>query len=59
MPGSKRASITYLEAHGSGTPVGDPVEIRALIFKPFSLASHAAALRIIARYRFVSKIQLG
>jgi len=23
-------SITYVEAHGSGTPVGDPVEIRAL-----------------------------
>ncbi|MGA3212033.1 MAG: SDR family oxidoreductase [Terriglobales bacterium] len=23
-------SITYIEAHGSGTPVGDPVEIRAL-----------------------------
>ncbi len=23
-------SITYLEAHGSGTPVGDPIEVRAL-----------------------------
>jgi acyl transferase domain-containing protein/acyl carrier protein len=23
-------TITYIEAHGSGTPVGDPVEIRAL-----------------------------
>jgi acyl transferase domain-containing protein/NAD(P)-dependent dehydrogenase (short-subunit alcohol dehydrogenase family) len=23
-------SISYLEAHGSGTPVGDPIEIRAL-----------------------------
>ena len=23
-------SISYIEAHGSGTPVGDPIEIRAL-----------------------------
>ncbi|UCH95689.1 MAG: amino acid adenylation domain-containing protein [Candidatus Aminicenantes bacterium] len=24
-------SITYIEAHGTGTPLGDPVEIRALV----------------------------
>jgi len=28
--GVEADSITYVEAHGSGTPVGDPVEIRAL-----------------------------
>jgi len=28
--GTEADSITYMEAHGSGTPVGDPIEIRAL-----------------------------
>src|SRR2546430_3648889 len=28
--GVEADSISYLEAHGSGTPVGDPIEIRAL-----------------------------
>jgi len=28
--GVEADSISYLEAHGSGTPVGDPIEVRAL-----------------------------
>ena len=32
-------SIGYIEAHGSGTPVGDPVEIRALT-KAFRASTH-------------------
>ncbi|MDF5732626.1 MAG: acyltransferase domain-containing protein, partial [Rhizonema sp. PD38] len=28
--GVKAETITYLEAHGTGTPVGDPIEIKAL-----------------------------
>src|SRR5882762_10154772 len=28
--GVEADSISYIEAHGSGTPVGDPIEIRAL-----------------------------
>src|SRR6266436_2779826 len=28
--GVEADSITYIEAHGSGTPVGDPIEVRAL-----------------------------
>jgi len=39
--GVEADSISYIEAHGSGTPVGDPIEIRALtkafrIFTPRS-----------------------
>ncbi len=30
LAGVDPATITYVEAHGSGTPLGDPVEIRAL-----------------------------
>ncbi|MES1243261.1 MAG: thioester reductase domain-containing protein [Acidobacteriota bacterium] len=30
LAGVDPATVTYLEAHGSGTPLGDPVEIRAL-----------------------------
>jgi len=30
MAGVDPASVTYVEAHGSGTPLGDPVEIEAL-----------------------------
>ena len=30
MAGVDPASITYIEAHGTGTPLGDPVEIKAL-----------------------------
>jgi phthiocerol/phenolphthiocerol synthesis type-I polyketide synthase E len=30
LAGIDPATITYVEAHGSGTPLGDPVEIRAL-----------------------------
>src|SRR5256886_7637327 len=28
--GIEADSISYIEAHGSGTPVGDPIEVRAL-----------------------------
>ena len=28
--GVRRADVQYVEAHGSGTPVGDPVEAAAL-----------------------------
>ena len=30
MPASRADSISYVEGHGSGTPVGDPIEIKAL-----------------------------
>jgi phthiocerol/phenolphthiocerol synthesis type-I polyketide synthase E len=30
MAGVEPDTITYVEAHGSGTPLGDPIEIRAL-----------------------------
>src|SRR5438132_1044986 len=30
MAGVDPSSVTYVEAHGSGTPLGDPVEIAAL-----------------------------
>jgi acyl transferase domain-containing protein/acyl carrier protein len=39
-------SVTYFEAHGSGTPVGDPVEIRALTkaFRTFTQRSGYCAI---------------
>ena len=39
-------SISYIEAHGSGTPVGDPVEIRALTkaFRTFTQRSGYCAI---------------
>src|SRR5947199_586316 len=38
--------ITYLEAHGSGTPVGDPIEVRALTkaFRTFTQRSGYCAI---------------
>jgi acyl transferase domain-containing protein len=44
--GVEADSITYLEAHGSGTPVGDPVEIRALTkaFRTFTQRSEYCAI---------------
>jgi len=37
--GVEADSISYIEAHGSGTPVGDPIEIRALT-KAFRAFTH-------------------
>jgi acyl transferase domain-containing protein/thioesterase domain-containing protein len=39
-------SISYIEAHGSGTPVGDPIEIRALTkaFRTFTRRSQYCAI---------------
>jgi acyl transferase domain-containing protein len=44
--GVEADSITYVEAHGSGTPVGDPVEIRALTkaFRTFTQRSDYCAI---------------
>ncbi len=44
--GVEADSVTYLEAHGSGTPVGDPVEIRALTkaFRTFTQRSGYCAI---------------
>jgi len=44
--GVEAESITYLEAHGSGTPVGDPVEVRALTkaFRSFTQRSNYCAI---------------
>jgi acyl transferase domain-containing protein len=44
--GVEADSITYLEAHGSGTPVGDPIEIRALTkaFRTFTQRSGYCAI---------------
>jgi acyl transferase domain-containing protein/acyl carrier protein len=44
--GVEADSITYVEAHGSGTPVGDPVEIRALTkaFRTFTQRSGYCAI---------------
>ena len=44
--GVEADSITYVEAHGSGTPVGDPVEIRALTkgFRTFTQHSDYCAI---------------
>ncbi len=44
--GVEAESIGYVEAHGSGTPVGDPVEIRALTkaFRTFTQRSGYCAI---------------
>lgn len=44
--GVEADSISYIEAHGSGTPVGDPVEIRALnkAFRTFTQRSGYCAI---------------
>jgi acyl transferase domain-containing protein len=44
--GVEAGSITYVEAHGSGTPVGDPIEIRALTkaFRTFTQRSGYCAI---------------
>ena len=44
--GVDAASISYIEAHGSGTPVGDPIEIRALTkaFRTFTQRSGYCAI---------------
>ena len=43
--GVEADTIGYLEAHGSGTPVGDPIEIRALTkaFRTFTERSRLTA----------------
>jgi len=44
--GVEADSISYIEAHGSGTPVGDPIEIRALTkaFRTFTPRSGYCAI---------------
>src|ERR1700704_4310602 len=44
--GVEADSISYIEAHGSGTPVGDPIEIRALTkaFRTFTQRSDYCAI---------------
>jgi acyl transferase domain-containing protein/acyl carrier protein len=44
--GVEADSISYVEAHGSGTPVGDPIEIRALTkaFRTFTSRSGYCAI---------------
>src|SRR6266480_2702422 len=44
--GVEADNITYIEAHGSGTPVGDPIEIRALTkaFRTFTQRSGYCAI---------------
>src|SRR6185436_15499055 len=44
--GVEADSIGYVEAHGSGTPVGDPIEVRALTkaFRTFTARSGFCAL---------------
>src|SRR5213080_1262687 len=44
--GVEADSISYLETHGSGTPVGDPIEIRALTkaFRTFTQRSGYCAI---------------
>ena len=44
--GVEADSISYIEAHGSGTPVGDPIEIRALTkaFRTFTQRSGYCAI---------------
>jgi acyl transferase domain-containing protein len=44
--GVEADSISYVEAHGSGTPVGDPIEVRALAkaFRTFTQRSGYCAI---------------
>jgi acyl transferase domain-containing protein/acyl carrier protein len=44
--GVEAESISYVEAHGSGTPVGDPIEVRALskAFRRFTARTGYCAL---------------
>src|SRR2546430_5715337 len=44
--GVEADSISYIEAHGSGTSVGDPIEVRALTkaFRPFTQRSGYCAI---------------
>src|SRR5437016_2868036 len=44
--GVEADSISYIEAHGSGTPVGDPIEVRALTkaFRTFTQRSGYCAI---------------
>jgi acyl transferase domain-containing protein len=44
--GVEADSISYIEAHGSGTPVGDPIEIRALTkaFRTFTQRTSFCAI---------------
>jgi len=44
--GVEADSISYVEAHGSGTPIGDPIEIRALTkaFRTFTPRSSYCAI---------------
>lgn len=44
--GIEADSISYIEAHGSGTPVGDPIEVRALTkaFRAFTQRSGYCAI---------------
>ncbi|HTJ29215.1 MAG TPA: aminotransferase class III-fold pyridoxal phosphate-dependent enzyme, partial [Acidobacteriaceae bacterium] len=46
MAGVPTDSITYLEAHGTGTPVGDPIEVAALTraFRASTDAQHFCSL---------------
>jgi amino acid adenylation domain-containing protein len=46
MAGVPADSVTYLEAHGTGTPLGDPIEFEALTraFRSTTSASHFCSL---------------
>ncbi len=46
MAGFSPESIGYIEAHGTGTEVGDPIEIAALskVFESAAMKSHSCAL---------------
>ena len=46
MAGVPADSITYLEAHGTGTPLGDPIEVAALTraFRTTTSAAHFCSL---------------
>ncbi len=46
MAGLPTESITYIEAHGTGTPIGDPIEVAALTkaFRSSTNAEHFCSL---------------